>query len=131
MGQQFYTTISSSAADPPTYYPYGEPPAQVPDAPALDLDSLLPPSSDSRTGRGFTFTSTLDYARAYRSGATTPEEVARKILDRVRATQLYAIIKWDEAVRTLLASLVLYTARSRASTAERAEGCGAVHPALP
>lgn len=38
-------------------------------------------------------------ARAFRSGTTTPEEIARKILGQVKETRLYSIIKWDEAVR--------------------------------
>ena len=33
--------------------------------------------------RGFHFTTVLDYAKAYREGKTTPDEVAKKILEAV------------------------------------------------
>jgi Asp-tRNA(Asn)/Glu-tRNA(Gln) amidotransferase A subunit family amidase len=47
---------------------------------------------------GFHFTTVLDYARAYRDGVTTPEEVAQKVLDAIEASNaseppLRAVIK--------------------------------------
>jgi Asp-tRNA(Asn)/Glu-tRNA(Gln) amidotransferase A subunit family amidase len=36
---------------------------------------------------GFTFATTLDYARAYREGETSPQEVALRVLDSIEATQ--------------------------------------------
>lgn len=94
------------APDAPTFNPIGDAPAKAAnDAPALNPEALLAVSSDNRTGRGFNFTSALDLARAFRSGATTPEEIARKILAQVKETRLYSVIKWDEAVRSLNRSL--------------------------
>ena len=84
--------------DAPTFYPIGDAPSKAPEGEPLNLESLLPASTDIRTGRGFSFLSVLDFARAFRSGAVTPDEVARKILDQVKATKLNAVIKWNEAV---------------------------------
>jgi Asp-tRNA(Asn)/Glu-tRNA(Gln) amidotransferase A subunit family amidase len=37
-------------------------------------------------GKGFHFSGILDFARAYREGKTTPEEIARKVLDAIEAS---------------------------------------------
>lgn len=44
------------------------------------------PKSPASTGRGFHFASVHDYAKAYRDGSTTPEEVAQKVLDAIDAS---------------------------------------------
>ena len=51
--------------------------------------------------RGFLFPSTLDYARAYRDGRSTPEKTARQVLEAIEDSQkkrtpaMGAIIKWN------------------------------------
>ncbi|MBI5353027.1 MAG: amidase [Chloroflexi bacterium] len=58
-------------------------------APA-DKDSAVPekewPKSDSVDSTGFHFATVVDYAKAYRDGKTTPEEVAKKLLDAIEAS---------------------------------------------
>ena len=44
------------------------------------------PKSSNVNASGFHFTTVLDYAKAYRDGKTTPEEVAQKILDAIEAS---------------------------------------------
>jgi len=67
-------------------------------------DSAVPekelPQSPIVNSRGFHFATVFDYAKAYRDGKTTPEEVAKKLLDAVEASNastppLRAIIAMD------------------------------------
>lgn len=44
------------------------------------------PQSSAIHSRGFHFATVFDYAKAYRDGKTTPEEVAQKILDAIDAS---------------------------------------------
>lgn len=44
------------------------------------------PQSSALYSRGFHFATVFDYAKAYRDGKTTPEEVAQKILDAIDAS---------------------------------------------
>ncbi|MCX7024725.1 MAG: amidase [Spirochaetes bacterium] len=44
------------------------------------------PQSAAIQGKGFHFTSVFDFAKAYRDGETTPEEVAKKVLDAIEAS---------------------------------------------
>jgi Asp-tRNA(Asn)/Glu-tRNA(Gln) amidotransferase A subunit family amidase len=44
------------------------------------------PQSPVIESRGFHFTTVLDYATAYREGKTTPDEVAKKILESIEAS---------------------------------------------
>jgi Asp-tRNA(Asn)/Glu-tRNA(Gln) amidotransferase A subunit family amidase len=53
-------------------------------------DSAVPekewPKSAAVDSRGFHFTTVFDYAKAYRDGKTTPEEVAQKLLEVIEAS---------------------------------------------
>ena len=53
-------------------------------------DSAVPekelPQSPVVESRGFHFATVLDYAKAYRDGKTTPEEVAQKLLDAIETS---------------------------------------------
>jgi Asp-tRNA(Asn)/Glu-tRNA(Gln) amidotransferase A subunit family amidase len=53
-------------------------------------DSAVPekewPESSAVDSRGFHFATVFDYAKAYRDGKTTPEEVAQKLLDAIEAS---------------------------------------------
>jgi Asp-tRNA(Asn)/Glu-tRNA(Gln) amidotransferase A subunit family amidase len=53
-------------------------------------DSAVPekelPRAAAAESRGFHFATVFDYAKAYRDGKTTPEEVAQKLLDAIEAS---------------------------------------------
>src|SRR3990172_4522503 len=53
-------------------------------------DSAVPkkewPKSVAVDSRGFHFATVFDYAKAYRDGKTTPEEVAQKLLDAIETS---------------------------------------------
>jgi len=49
-------------------------------------------------GMGFQFATIFDYANAYRNGSTTPEEVAKKVLDAIEASD-----KSDAPLRAFIA----------------------------
>jgi Asp-tRNA(Asn)/Glu-tRNA(Gln) amidotransferase A subunit family amidase len=68
--------------EPPTFYPLrrAAEPATAPLSPA-DLEPALGPHVP-----GAAFSTIRDYAQAYRSGTTTPEEVARRVLDAIKAS---------------------------------------------
>jgi Asp-tRNA(Asn)/Glu-tRNA(Gln) amidotransferase A subunit family amidase len=55
-----------------------------------DKDSAVPenewPKSAAIDSNGFHFATVMDYAKAYRDGKTTPEEVAKKLLDAIEAS---------------------------------------------
>ena len=55
-----------------------------------EKDSAVPenewPRSSAMDSRGFHFTTVFDYAKSYRNGGTTPEEVAQKLLDAIEAS---------------------------------------------
>src|SRR3972149_659574 len=44
------------------------------------------PKSSAVNSNGFHFATVFDYAKAYRDGKTTPEEVAKKLLDAIEAS---------------------------------------------
>jgi len=70
--------------DAPTYLPVhytGE--LQVASATVPESEFPKPPSQ----GKGFHFASIHDYAKAYRDGTTTPEEVAKKVLEAIKASE--------------------------------------------
>lgn len=50
------------------------------------------------TLKGFQFTNIHDYAQAYRNGTATPEEVAKKVLDAIAASETH-----DPALRAFIA----------------------------
>ena len=52
---------------------------------SVDSPGTLPAMCET-TAAGFHFTSTADYARAYREGLTNPEEVAARVLDAIDAS---------------------------------------------
>lgn len=64
-------------------------------------DSAVPekqwPAAPSQTN-GFQFTTIFDFAKAYRNGITTPEEVAKKVLDAIDASD-----KSDAPLRAFIA----------------------------
>ncbi|MBK8617971.1 MAG: amidase [Anaerolineales bacterium] len=53
-------------------------------------DSAVPekewPKESATESRGFHFATVFDYAKAYRDGKTTPEEVAKKLLDAIETS---------------------------------------------
>ena len=55
-----------------------------------EKDSAVPeqewPESSAVGSRGFHFATVFDYAKAYRDGKSTPEEVAKKVLDAIEAS---------------------------------------------
>ena len=57
-------------------------------------DSAVPekewPQSSAIDSRGFHFATVFDYAKAYRDGKTTPEEVAKKVIDAIEASNASA-----------------------------------------
>jgi Asp-tRNA(Asn)/Glu-tRNA(Gln) amidotransferase A subunit family amidase len=58
------------------------------------------PKSSAVKSRGFHFATVLEYAKAYRDGKTTPEEVAQKVMDAIEASNasnppLRAVIYMD------------------------------------
>jgi Asp-tRNA(Asn)/Glu-tRNA(Gln) amidotransferase A subunit family amidase len=82
-------------AESPTCFPYWG--SQVSKSSKLDLDSWVQTKRPS--GKGFRFTTTRDYAEAYRSGATTPEIVAGLALAAIEESNtdgsgLKAFIAW-------------------------------------
>lgn len=66
---------------PPTLYPVW--PTASPAAAAERLQPGALPDPPARPGPGFRFPTVHDYARAYRQGDTTPEEVAHKVLQAI------------------------------------------------
>ena len=68
--------------EPPTFLPLAgaAAPAASP-MPAAELEAALPPYAP-----GVPFKTVRDYAQAYRSGATTPEEVAARVLAAIKAS---------------------------------------------
>ena len=101
--------------EPPTFLPLAG--AAAPAAgpmPAAELEAALPPYAP-----GVPFKTVRDYAQAYRSGATTPEEVAAKVLAAIKASDaadlpLRAFIAND--ADDVLAQARAATARIRAGS---------------
>ncbi len=70
--------------EPPTLYPMhfeGAPVSEAGSVPPAEL-----PGPPGLPGPGFRFATVHDYARAYREGKTTPDEVARKALEAIEAS---------------------------------------------
>jgi len=100
---------AARADEPPTFYPLvkAATPAVAP-MPADELESALPPYEP-----GTAFKTVRDYAHAYRSGAATPEEVAGRVLDAIKASDAA-----DPPLRAFIASNADdVMAQARASTA--------------
>jgi Asp-tRNA(Asn)/Glu-tRNA(Gln) amidotransferase A subunit family amidase len=55
-----------------------------------EQDAAIPakewPKAEAIDSHGFHFATVFDYAKAYRDGKTTPEEVAKKVLDAIEAS---------------------------------------------
>ena len=68
--------------EPPTFYPVNYPGTLATKA-GVTPEIELPDQSPGRES-GFHFNTVHDYARAYREGKTTPEEVAYKLLETIR-----------------------------------------------
>jgi Asp-tRNA(Asn)/Glu-tRNA(Gln) amidotransferase A subunit family amidase len=74
--------------EPPTFYP-----TTAERTPAADADRVPRgewPAPPVEPGPGFRFATVLDYAEAYRRDITTPEEVAHKVLEAIRASEATA-----------------------------------------
>ncbi|MBU0703876.1 MAG: amidase, partial [Chloroflexi bacterium] len=70
--------------EPPVMCPLritGEPVSQAGSVPQAEW-----PGPPARPGPGFRFATAHDYARAYREGKTTPDQVARKVLAAIEAS---------------------------------------------
>ena len=63
------------------------PVAGATDGPLPDLDAL---AAAQQAGDGFAFATVADYAAAYRTGQTTPEAVAERVLDAIDASNRHA-----------------------------------------
>jgi len=70
--------------EPPTLYPIHPSGSPVSEAESLPPDKL--PGPPAQPGPGFCFATVHDYARAYREGKTTPDKVARKVLEAIEAS---------------------------------------------
>ena len=70
--------------EPPTLYPMHFEGTLAQEACCVPEREL--PGPPAEPGPGFRFASVHDYARAYREGRTTPEEVARRVLDAIEAS---------------------------------------------
>ena len=70
--------------EPPTLYPMHFEGTLAREACCVPEQEL--PGPPAEPGPGFRFASVHDYARAYREGTTTPEEVARRVLDAIEAS---------------------------------------------
>ncbi len=84
--------------EPPTLHPISFRGTLASKAGSVPKDEL--PGPPARPGLGFRFATAHDYARAYREGKTTPDEVARKVLEAIEASNaadppLRAIIAVD------------------------------------
>jgi Asp-tRNA(Asn)/Glu-tRNA(Gln) amidotransferase A subunit family amidase len=67
----------------PTYYPIHFTGQVQKEAAVVSADEL---PRKAGKAKGFRFASAFDLADAYRNGATTPEEVAQKVLDNIQAS---------------------------------------------
>ena len=70
--------------EPPTLYPMHFKGALASEAGSVPQAEW--PGPPAQAGPGFRFASVHDYAQAYREGKTTPEEVARKVLEAIEAS---------------------------------------------
>jgi Asp-tRNA(Asn)/Glu-tRNA(Gln) amidotransferase A subunit family amidase len=85
-----------SLDEPPTFYPPVAIDHPAAGAAQIDLDNW--PQPPAEPGPGFRFATVHDYARAYRQGAITPEEVARRALKAIDASEAH-----DPPLRALIA----------------------------
>ncbi len=86
--------------DPPSVLPPLPRVSSLPAAEGAPVDRFAVADAAARTP-GFAFETIADYARAYRSRATTPEDVARRLIAALRRGQalappLHAISAWKE-----------------------------------
>ncbi len=83
----------------PTVFPLGAVDAAAVEA-ARPADLPSENAVPRGTQRGFVFSSSLDFARAYREGSSTPETVAARVLEAIeksesRIVPMRAMIKWN------------------------------------
>ncbi|WP_423225839.1 amidase [Candidatus Amarolinea aalborgensis] len=100
--------------EPPTFYPLtpAAAPAAEPLAPAAVEEALGPYTA------GAVFTTARDFAHAYRQGLTTPDAVAQRVVDAIKASEA-----GDPPLRAFIASDAAdILAQARASTARFAAG---------
>ncbi len=76
-------------------------PAPAPDKARASLAVFQREDFPAQTTPGFHFHSVQDFARAYRSGETSPTQVAERVIDAIKASNsgeqaLRAIISWNE-----------------------------------
>ncbi|MDY6877180.1 MAG: amidase [Chloroflexota bacterium] len=74
--------------EPPTVYPTHPTGALTSKAGSVPQDEW--PGPPAQPGPGFRFATVHDYATAYREGKTTPDEVARKVLEAIEASNAAA-----------------------------------------
>jgi Asp-tRNA(Asn)/Glu-tRNA(Gln) amidotransferase A subunit family amidase len=84
--------------EPPTHHPIHFSGAEIRKSAAVPTQEW--PKTSAVKSRGFHFTTVLEYAKAYRDGKTTPEEVAQKVMDAIEASNasnppLRAVIYMD------------------------------------
>jgi Asp-tRNA(Asn)/Glu-tRNA(Gln) amidotransferase A subunit family amidase len=70
--------------EPPTLHPLHPTGTLASEAGSVPPDEL--PGPPAQPGPGFRFATVHDYARAYREGATTPDEVAHRVLEAIEAS---------------------------------------------
>ena len=83
----------------PRRIPAGSNTKNIPALTRSDLEKIS--EADSPKTSGFAFPTIADYARAYRTGETTPEKIAQNIIAAIKASQaknppMRAIITWSE-----------------------------------
>ena len=71
-------------SEPPTLHPIHATGTLASEAGSVPQDEW--PGPPAQRGPGFHFATVHDYARAYREGSTTPDEVAHKVLEAVEAS---------------------------------------------
>lgn len=83
----------------PTMYPYAYEGKMASEDGCVPLSEL--PNADAKSGPGFRFATTYDYAQAYQKGGTDPEQVAERVLAAIEDSNqaeppLRAIIAVDD-----------------------------------
>jgi Asp-tRNA(Asn)/Glu-tRNA(Gln) amidotransferase A subunit family amidase len=103
----------------PTYFPIhfaGAPATEASAVPAAEWPT------ESQAGPGFHFASAWDYTAAYRSGATCPEEVAKKVLAAIESSN--AISPPLRAIINVKSEQVLRLARESAQRYKEGRALG-------
>ena len=101
-------------AEPPTFYPL----APASDAAAAPLTPAAVEEALGPSSPGAAFTTARDFAQAYREGRITPETVAQRVIDAIKASDAD-----DPPLRAFIASSPAdILAQARASSARLAAG---------